>query len=246
MGCGKAHYTVTLSREKTQCLIMKILLVEDDDRIAEALAEDLTEQHYVVDVASDGQAGLELVEVFTYDLLLLDVMLPKLSGISLCERLRGGGYTMPILLLTARDTSEDKVMGLDAGADDYVVKPFDLQELGARIRALLRRGSSTSPPVLEWGALSLDPGTCEVTYEGQLLNLTPKEYCLLELFLRHGRRVFSRSAIVEQLWSFESPPEEETVKAHIKGLRQKLKLVGAPVDFIETVYGLGYRLKPNP
>ncbi len=225
---------------------MKILLVEDDERIAEALAEDLTEQHYLVDVASDGQAGWDLVEAFAYDLLLLDVMLPKLSGIRLCQQLRNCGYSMPILLLTARDTSEDKVIGLDAGADDYVVKPFNLQELAARIRALLRRGSSTSPPVLEWGGLSLDPCTCEVTYAGQPLHPTPKEYCLLELFLRHGRRVFSRSAILEQLWSFESPPEEETVKAHIKGLRQKLKLVGAPVDFIETVYGLGYRLKPNP
>jgi two-component system OmpR family response regulator len=224
---------------------MKILLVEDDERIAEALAEDLTEQHYVVDLASDGQAGWELVEAFSYDLLLLDVMLPKLSGIRLCQQVRNCGYSMPILLLTDRDTSEDKVMGLDAGADDYVVKPFDLQELAARIRALLRRGSSTSPPVLEWGSLSLNPSTCEVTYAGQPLHPTPKEYCLLELFLRHGRRVFSRSAILEQLWSFESPPEEETVKAHIKGLRQKLKLVGAPVDFIETVYGLGYRLKPK-
>ena len=226
--------------------IMKLLLVEDDERVAEALAEDLTDQNYVVDVASDGEAGWELVEVFAYDLLLLDVALPKLSGVSLCERLRSCGYSMPILLLTGRDTSEDKIMGLDAGADDYVVKPFDLQELAARIRALLRRGGSTMPPVLEWGDLNLDPGTCEVTYVGQPLHLTPKEYCLLELFLRHGRRVFSRSAILEQLWSFESPPEEETVKAHIKGLRQKLKLVGAPVDFIETVYGLGYRLTPNP
>jgi len=137
-------------------------------------------------------------------------------------------------------------MGLDAGADDYVVKPFDLQELSARIRALLRRGSETSPPVLEWGGLSLDPATCEVTYEGQPFYPTPKEYGILQLLLRHSRRVFSRRAIVEQLWDLESPPEEETVKAHIKGLRQKLKSVGAPGDFIETVYGLGYRLKLNP
>lgn len=225
---------------------MKILLVEDDERIAEALAENLTDQYHVVDVATDGQAGWDLVEAEAYDLLIVDVMLPKLSGISLCQRLRSYGYRMPILLLTARDTSEDKVMGLDAGADDYVVKPFDLQELAARIRALLRRGSSTLPPMLEWGSLKLDPGTCEVTYAGQPLHLTPKEYSLLELFLRHERRVFSRSAILEKLWSFEEPPEEETVKAHIKGLRHKLKLVGAPVDFIETIYGLGYRLKQNP
>ncbi len=225
---------------------MKLLLVEDDERIAEALAEDLSDQNYLVDVVGNGEAGWELVEAFTYDLLLLDVVLPKLGGVSLCQRLRSCGYSMPILLLTARDTKEEKAMGLDAGADDYVVKPFDLVELAARIRALLRRGSSIKPPILTWGALSLDPATCEVTYAGQPLYPTPKEYRLLELFLRHGCRVFSRSAILDQLWSFESPPDEGTVKAHIKGLRQKLKLVGAAVDFIETIYGLGYRLKPNP
>ncbi len=120
---------------------MKILLVEDDERIAEALAEDLTDQQYVVDVASDGEAAWELVEAFAYDLLLLDGMLPKLSGIGLCKRLRSSGYSMPILLVTARDTSEDKVMGLNAGADGYVVKPFDLQELATRIRALMRQTS---------------------------------------------------------------------------------------------------------
>ena len=199
---------------------MKILLLSDDDRIAEDLASDLTEQRYVVDIASDGQAGLELVEVFSYDLLIANAMLPKLSGISLCSRLRSCGYSLPVMMLSAQNNSQEKVLGLDAGADDYVVKPYDLQELAARIRALLRRGNLTKPPVLKWGALSLNPATCEVTYEGQPLHLTPKEYCLLELFLRHSRRVFSRRAIVEQLWDLESAPEEETVKAHIKGLRQ--------------------------
>ena len=224
---------------------MKILLLEDDVRIAEALASDLTEQHYVVDIASDGQAGLELVEVFSYDLLIANAMLPKLSGISLCERLRSCGYSLPVMMLSSKDVSQQKVMVLDAGADDYVVQPFDPQELAARIRALLRRGNSTSPPILEWGALSLNPASCEVTYSGQPFYPTPKEYGILQLLLRHSRRVFSRRAIVEQLWALESPPEEETVKAHIKGLRQKLKSVGAPGDFIETVYGLGYRLKLN-
>lgn len=222
---------------------MKILIVEDDERIAEALAEALTDQHYTVDIAPDGEAGWDLVEAFSYDLVLLDVMLPKLDGISLCQQIRSQGFRMPVLLLTARDASVDKVLGLDAGADDYVVKPFDLQELGARIRALLRRGSSTSPPVLKCGLLQLDPSSCEVTYRNKFLNLTPKEYSLLELFLRNRRRVFSRSAILESLWSFEEPPEEDTVKAHIKGLRQKLKAVGAPANLIETIYGLGYRLK---
>ncbi len=222
---------------------MRILLIEDDELIAETLVKALTDQHYVIDVATDGQEGKELVESFGYDLLLLDVMLPKVNGIRLCQQLRSQGNHIPILLLTALDTSTDKVMGLDAGADDYVVKPFDLQELLARIRALLRRGSSTLPPVLEWRNLLLDPSTCEVTYKGRLLHLTRKEYSLLELFLRNSRRVFSQSAILEHLWSFEELPEEDTVRAHMKGLRQKLKAAGAPADLIETVYGLGYRLK---
>ncbi|NEO76145.1 response regulator transcription factor [Moorena sp. SIO4G3] len=225
---------------------MRILLVEDDERITDALAEDLTDQHYVVDVANDGQVGRELVESFSYDLILLDVMLPKIDGITLCRKLRSQGDLTPILMLTARDTISDKILGLDAGADDYLVKPFDLGELSARIRALLRRGNTTLPPVLEWDSLRLDPSTCEVFYEDRLLSLSPKEYALLEFFLRHPRRVFSRAQILENLWSFERLPEEATVKAHIRGLRQKLDAAGAPSDLIETVYGLGYRLKENP
>lgn len=224
---------------------MKILLVEDDERIAELLAEALIDQHYAVDLVADGQAGWDMVEVFIYDLLLLDVMLPKLDGISLCQQIRTHGYSMPILLLTAKDASTDKVIGLDAGADDYVVKPFNLQELLARIRALLRRGSESLPPILEWRGLHLNPNTCKVTYEERPLNLTPKEYALLELFLRNSYRVFSRGAILEMLWPSYELPEEEAVKTHIKGIRQKLKALGAPADLIETVYGIGYRLKQN-
>lgn len=222
---------------------MRILLVEDNLRLAEALAEALTDQLYVVDVVRDGESAWGQVQAIAYDAILLDVMLPKLDGISLCQRLRDRGYQLPILMLTARDTSSDKVSGLDAGADDYVVKPFDLPELLARIRALLRRGSPQSAPVLTWGSLRFDPSTYEVVYENRTLSLTPKEYSLLELLLRNGRRVLSRSMIVDSMWSSENPPEEETVKAHIKSLRQKLRTVGAPEDLIETVHGLGYRLK---
>ncbi len=222
---------------------MKILVVEDDDAIARTLAEVLNKQHYVVDLATDGQAGWELAEGFPYDLIVLDVMLPKLDGITLCQRLRRARSQVPILMLTAKNSSTDKVMGLDAGADDYVIKPFDVQELLARIRVLLRRGNGSLPPVLEWENLRLNPSSCEVTYENQPLNLTPTEYRLLELFLRNRRRVFSRSAIVEHLWSFDDPPSEDTVTSHIKGLRQKLKSAAAAADCIETVYGLGYRLK---
>ncbi|MBD2774004.1 response regulator [Iningainema tapete] len=226
---------------------MRLLLVEDDNSLAQAVAAVLGEQHYVVDIAADGQDGWDLAEVCSYDLILLDVMLPKLDGISLCRQLRQEGYQMPILLLTAKDTRTDKVMGLDAGADDYLVKPFDFQELAARIRALLRRGNSSLPPVLEWGNLHLDPSSCEVTYASQALHLTPKEFSVLELFLRNNQRVFSRSAIIDHLWGAdEDPPEENTIKSHIKSLRQKLKAAGANYDLIETVYGIGYRLKPLP
>lgn len=223
---------------------MKILVVEDDDFIAQAVAETLQRQRCLIDVAVDGQEGWELATAFNYDLILLDVILPKLDGISLCRQLRQKGEQVPILMLTAKDTSTDKVLGLDAGADDYVVKPFDFPELIARIRALLRRGSTTLPPVLEWGALRLDPSNCEVAYGQQLLHLTPREYALLELFLRNARRTFSRSEIVDRLWNLEDPPQEDTIKSYIKSLRHKLKAAGAPSDFIETVYGLGYRLKP--
>jgi DNA-binding response OmpR family regulator len=221
---------------------MRILLVEDDIRLAETLAEALTDQRYVVDVVTDGEAGWDQAKVLEYDLLLLDVMLPELDGISLCQRLRSHGYSMPVLMLTARDTVSDKIAGLDAGADDYVVKPVDLQELFARVRALLRRGSATSPPILEWEALRLDPSTYEVSYGEIPVHLTPKEYGLLELLMRNGRRVLSRSAIIEHVWSLETPPEEHAVKVHIRGLRQKLKAAGASEDLIETVHSMGYRL----
>ncbi len=223
---------------------MKILLVEDDLRIAKALAEALTSQLYAVEIAQDGQEGLDLALGFTYNLIVLDLMLPKLDGITLCQRLRKTGDKTLILMLTAKDTSTDKVIGLDAGADDYVVKPFDLQVLLARIRALLRRGNPTLSPVLEWENLSLDPSKCEVRYNSKRLHLTPKEYSLLELFLRNGERVLSRSLILEQVWCFEDMPEEETVKVHLQSLRKKLKTAGAPHNLIENVYGLGYRLNP--
>ncbi|MDZ8189861.1 MAG: response regulator [Nostoc sp. ChiSLP02] len=223
---------------------MKILVVEDDELNAYALSAVLSNQNYAVEVANDGDVAWELIQTYDFDLILLDVILPKLDGISLCRQIRSHGLQVPILLLTGRDSSHEKAIGLDAGADDYVVKPFDEEELVARVRALLRRGSATLQPVLERGDLRLDPSTCEVLYAGNLLSLTPKEYALLELFLRNNRRVFSCGMILEHLWSYEDTPQEEAVRTHIKGLRHKLKAVGAPTDFIETVYGIGYRLKP--
>jgi DNA-binding response OmpR family regulator len=221
---------------------VRILLVEDDRGVAELIREALTGQHHLVELATDGLEGWELAEAIHYDLIVLDLMLPKLDGISLCQRLRARKYSIPILLLTAQDNSTNKVMGLDAGADDYVVKPFDIQELLARIRALLRRGSNATTPIIEWGKIHLNPSSCQVSYDGQALHLTSKEYALLELFLRNSQRIFSQSALLDHLWSFAEPPSENTVRAHIKSLRSKLKKMGAE-DPIETVYGLGYRLK---
>jgi DNA-binding response OmpR family regulator len=221
---------------------MKFLLAEDDLLLAETLAHALIDQRYTVDVVGDGETAWRQIEKIDYDLLLLDVKLPKIDGISLCRRLRDRGFLKPILILTACDAHTDKIAGLDAGADDYVVKPFNVLELFARIRALLRRGEIDSPPILAWGNLHLNPSTFEVAYEDSFLHLTPKEYSILELLMRYGRRAISRSVIIEHVWSLEEAPAEETVKAHIKSLRNKLKSVGA-VDLIETIHGIGYRLK---
>jgi diguanylate cyclase (GGDEF)-like protein len=223
---------------------MKILVVEDDEFTARMLQTVLTKQNYTVEVAVDGQAGWELVEAFDYDLVLMDYVLPKIDGVSLCRQLRSQGYQMPIVLLTGCDSSHDKANGLDAGADDYIVKPFEPEELVARIRALLRRGGTTVMPVLEWGDLKLDPSACTATYSDRPLPLTPKEYSLLEVFLRNHHRVFSCSALIDHIWSHKKTPGEEAVRTQIKGLRQKLKAAGADRDLIETVYGIGYRLKP--
>lgn len=225
---------------------MKILLVEDDANIAQSLAADLADQNYVVEVAADGQLARDLVDLFTYDLILLDIALPKMNGIDLCRSVRDKGLTTPILMLTARDTVSDRVRGLDAGADDYLVKPFASAELAARVRALLRRGDTQLPPVLTWGDLQLDPSTCEVSYRQHRLTLSPTEYRLLEFFLRHPKRVFSRTQILDHLWPSDQTPDESTIKAHIRGLRHKLSLANVPDDPIETIYGLGYRLRAQP
>lgn len=222
---------------------MRVLVVEDDVQLAEMLTEALTSRQYNVDVAHDGEFARDWVETLTYDLILLDITLPKLDGIRFCRFLRDRQSTVPILMLTARDTIADKIIGLDAGADDYMVKPFDLEELMARIRALLRRGTTTTRSILTWGELQLDASTLDVRYGETPISLTPKEYALLELLVANGRRIMSRPGIIERLWSLDDAPTEEAVKFHIKTLRQKLRKSGAPEDLIETVHGLGYRLK---
>ncbi|HEY9639910.1 MAG TPA: response regulator [Coleofasciculaceae cyanobacterium] len=224
---------------------MKILLVEDDDVFIKVLTRNLATHHYIVDVVKDGEMGWTYGSTFEYDLMLLDIVLPKLDGISLCQRFRDKGYATPILLLTAQDARTVKVQGLDAGADDYVVKPFDPVELIARMRALLRRSSTNPFPLLTWGDLFLNPSTCEVSYNGQPLALTTKEYEFLELLLRDSQSVFSTDELIDRLWSSEEFPSEATVRSHIRRVRQKLTAVGAPPDFIATLHGRGYYLKAS-
>jgi DNA-binding response OmpR family regulator len=220
---------------------MRILFIEDNLELAEPLADALKEKRYTIDLAADGQQGWELVQATTYDLILMDVMLPKIDGITLCRRIRAGGDQVPILMLTAKKDVSEQIRGLDSGADDYVIKPVGINVLAARIRALLRRRSLEIAPILKWGNLQLDPSQYEVSYQGVKIPVTPKEFALLELMLRNSHQVLNRKTILETLWSDEEDtPEEDTIKAHIRGIRQKLRAFDAH-DLIETVYGLGYR-----
>lgn len=222
---------------------MRILLVEDDQRIANPIEAELEYQRYVVDRAVDGQAALEMARGHEYDLILLDLLLPKLDGITVCHELRKMNYAGPILVMTARSSTQDKVLGLDSGADDYLVKPFDLEELSARVRALLRRGSSDRQSLLHWQDLIIDPGKCTAEYKGNPIPLTPTEYRLLTFFLRHPNRTFSAEALWQRLWLADENPTRDVIKTHMKGLRKKLREAGITQEVIETVYGFGYRLK---
>ncbi|MHC0066930.1 response regulator [Nostoc sp. UIC 10890] len=225
---------------------MKILLVEDDVLLSTALFELLSANRYTIDIASNGQAGLELALSTEYELILLDWLIPKLDGISLCRQLRKQGYRKSILLLTGKNSNADIVAGLDAGADDYVIKPFNPEALLARIRSLLRRNDAISSSTLTWGNLCLDPHAGRVTCNEQEIPLTATEYKLLELFLQNPDRIFSRAVILDRLWGFGDAPTESAVTTHIKDLRKKLKTVGLAEEFLETVYGMGYRIKPAP
>lgn len=231
---------------------MKILLIEDDQDLAASLVKGLTCNRYQVDWAGDGETGLALAQVKTYDLILLDFYLPKLNGLELCKKIRRNSelftdaapnQEIPILVLTGESATAQKVLCLDAGADDHVVKPIDLDELLARIRALLRRGMGQRSPILQWGELQLDPSNYEVTFRQQIVPLTSKEYAVLELLLRHPKQVFSPAYMVDRLWAGDDSRTDATVRVYIQLLRQKLKQVGAE-ELIETKHGLGYRLKP--
>ncbi|MDX2256624.1 MAG: response regulator transcription factor [Pseudanabaenaceae cyanobacterium bins.39] len=222
---------------------MRILLVEDDDYIAKPVAKDIRHQGHVIDVASDGISGWEYAQAVEYDLILLDLMLPRLDGISLCKKLRETGCKTHILMLTAKDTTADKILGLDTGADDYLVKPFDLEELAARIRALSRRVIELRQPVINHGLLQLDENTHAIAYNGQPLALTPKEYVILECLIRSPTQVFTRAALLDKLWDLDKISSEETIRTHITNIRRKLKAAGSDEDLIQTMYGVGYALK---
>ncbi|MEN9211472.1 MAG: response regulator transcription factor, partial [Thermostichus sp. DG02_4_bins_136] len=224
---------------------MKVLLIEDDPVLARWVAALLRREHYTLESAEDGRTGYDIALATRPELMIIDVDLPKLNGIQLCQRLRAQGISTPILLLTGLAAEQDKVRGLDAGADDYLVKPCSAAELLARLRVLLRRSTQPQQVLLQWGRLTLDPLQATVHYDGTPVPLRPKEYRLLELFLRFPLRLFSRSDIIEHLWSLEDTPQEETVKAHIKGLRQGLRKAGAPAELIQSVYGMGFRLNPE-
>ena len=222
---------------------MKILLVDDDNEIVQLVSYRLKQDNYIVEVATDGECAIDLLNASPYGLILLDVMLPRLNGLEVCKELRNQGHKTPILMLTGRDHIADKVTGLDAGADDYLVKPFQLDELSARVRALLRRDSEVTSPVLNYGALIFDPRTQALSYLGQPIDLRPKELAILELMLRYPTQIFEPDSILERLWALTDCPGKATVKTHIRSLRKQLATVGAN-DVIETVYGQGYRLNP--
>ncbi|HXV97451.1 MAG TPA: response regulator transcription factor [Anaerolineae bacterium] len=221
---------------------MRILIVEDEERIARFLKKGLEEESYAVDIASDGPAALDWVAGTTYDLVLLDVMLPGLNGFEVCRILRQRGVATPILMLTARDEVDDRVTGLDAGADDYLAKPFAFKELLARIRALSRRVTASTMPetVLKLADLSLDTITHRAKRGEREIELTAKEYALLEFFLRHAHRPLSRTIIRESIWGYDYYGASNVVDVYVRHLRQKLEVHGEP-PLIHTVRGVGYK-----
>jgi DNA-binding response OmpR family regulator len=221
---------------------MKILVVEDDRKVASFIEQGLREEGYAVDVARDGDEATMMAHVYDYDLLLLDVMLPGKSGLQLAAELRREGRETPILMLTARDTTEDVVRGLDAGADDYLPKPFKFDELLARVRALVRRGGAGRTELLRYGPLELDRLKHRARVNGQALELTPKEFHLLQHFLLHAEEVVRRTELLEKVWDMHFDPESNVVDVHVGNLRRKLR-DATGLELIHTVRGVGFRLE---
>ena len=223
---------------------VRILLVEDEVRVAGFLAKGLREQSYAVDIVADGERALYQAAVNHYDLVILDVMLPVKNGHAVCRELRGDGFRAPILMLTARDSVDDRVDGLDCGADDYLIKPFDFKELLARLRALSRRSGEPRPQVLTVGDVAIDTASHSVTLGGRAVNLTAKEYALLEFLVLHRDRVVGREAIAEHVWEETFDPLSNVIDVYVKRLRTKLE--GAGRRLIRTRRGEGYILSAEP
>jgi len=218
---------------------MRVLIVEDEPKLAASLDEGLREADYTVDVASDGEEALDFTRTSTYDAIVLDIQLPRVDGLEVCRRVRAHGSATPILLLTARDTVEDKVAGLDRGADDYLTNPFELAELLARLRALLRRTGAQKDGLLRLGDLTLDPAARTVHRAERPIELTKREYAILETLLRRPGWVMTRDAIIESVWGFEFPDSSNLIEVYVGRLRRKL---GEP-SLIQTVRGTGYRMQ---
>jgi two-component system OmpR family response regulator len=224
---------------------VRVLVVEDEVRMAGLLKRGLEEEGYAVDVARDGSQAVWLGCEVPYDAVVLDVMLPELDGFEVCRRLRQADRWAPVVMLTARDEVGDRVRGLDAGADDYLVKPFSFAELTARLRALLRRGNAQRPAVLEVGQLRLDPATHRAWRDGNDLALSPKEFALLELFMRHPGEVLTRTRILEHVWDFAYDGISNVVDQYVGYLRRKIDRPFGRDD-LETVRGVGYCLRADP
>ncbi|HHV63360.1 MAG TPA: response regulator transcription factor [Firmicutes bacterium] len=220
---------------------MRVLVVEDEPKIASFVKRGLEEEGYAVDVAGDGESALDYAQSAQYDILILDIMLPKRDGVSVCQELRRRGFRAPILMLTARDAVDDRVEGLDAGADDYLVKPFAFKELLARMRALLRRPREVGPTRLQVGDLTLDTATRRAERRGRVIDLTLREYALLEFLMRHKGQVLSRTQIAEHVWNFDFYSESNIVDVYIRYLRLKIDANWEP-KLIHTVRGVGYKI----
>jgi DNA-binding response OmpR family regulator len=224
---------------------MRILVVEDNHRLSTSLKLNLAHEGYSVDTAYDGQEGQDLAELAPYDLIILDVLLPAKDGFEVCRDLRRRRIHTPILLLTARDSVDDRVAGLNCGADDYLVKPFAMRELLARLRALLRRQQPYQPGRLEMGSLVVDPSTHTALRAGQPIELTPKEFALLEFLLRHPNQVVTRQLIEQHIWNYDFEGESNVIDVYVRRLRRKID-DPFPVKLLTTVRGIGYRLTPPP
>jgi heavy metal response regulator len=220
---------------------VRVLLVEDEPGIVQFVRQGLTEAGYAVDVAADGQDGLDYARAAAYDAVVLDIMLPRLDGLRVLRALRREGNRAPVLLLTARDEVEDRVAGLDAGADDYLVKPFAFAELLARLRALLRRPPLQAETVLRVADLELDPARREVRRAGQRVELSPREFALLEYLMRHPGLVLTRTQLAEHVWNFDFYAESNVLDVYVGYLRRKIDR-GFDQPLIQTVRGVGYRL----